>query len=66
MFKLELFPIESAAGEEYVSDRRVFSHFLQSHRCYDMVPASGKIVVLHTALTVNAAFHALIENGTST
>jgi len=63
VFRLELFPIEAAQGEEYLSDRRVFSDFLQSHKCYDMVPASGKIVVLHTGLTLNAAFHALIENG---
>lgn len=32
------------------------------HTCYEMIPASGKIVVLDISLAVKVAFRALIEN----
>jgi len=36
--------------------------FLRSYKCDCLIPESGKIVVLDTALAVKSAFHALEEN----
>ncbi|EGG23822.1 cystathionine-beta-synthase domain-containing protein [Cavenderia fasciculata] len=41
----------------------VFSQFLNKHTCYDVIPISGKVVVLDTKLVVKSAFYALEENG---
>lgn len=43
--------------------RHVVSAFLQTHTCYDMMPLSGKLVVLDTGLPVKKAFSALIQHG---
>lgn len=43
--------------------KSAFSDFLRSHSCYDIIPASGKSVVLDIDLPVKPAFHALEENG---
>eukprot|EP01089_Gocevia_fonbrunei_P014293 TRINITY_DN3883_c0_g1_i1.p1 TRINITY_DN3883_c0_g1~~TRINITY_DN3883_c0_g1_i1.p1 ORF type:complete len:373 (-),score=47.76 TRINITY_DN3883_c0_g1_i1:1-1119(-) len=40
----------------------LYSDFLKSHKCYVLMPVSGKLVVLDTTLHVKAAFEALIEN----
>eukprot|EP01112_Ceratiomyxa_fruticulosa_P021874 TRINITY_DN7850_c1_g1_i1.p1 TRINITY_DN7850_c1_g1~~TRINITY_DN7850_c1_g1_i1.p1 ORF type:complete len:685 (-),score=139.80 TRINITY_DN7850_c1_g1_i1:85-2139(-) len=45
------------------SQHSIFTQFLQTHTCYDVIPASGKIVVLDMRLAVKSAFHALEENG---
>jgi len=49
--------------EDKLKHLRPFSDFLRSYTCYDIIPASGKSVVLDTQLPVRAAFHALEENG---
>ncbi|GAM18631.1 hypothetical protein SAMD00019534_018060 [Acytostelium subglobosum LB1] len=41
----------------------IFSDFLKRHTCYDVIPISGKVVVLDTKLVVKSAFYALEENG---
>lgn len=51
------------AEEERVKNRKAFSEFLKSHVCYDIMPASVKIVVLDTKLAMQSAFQALVENG---
>lgn len=38
------------------------SEFLKSHNCYELMPASSKIVVLDIGLAVKSAFQALGEN----
>jgi len=43
--------------------KSAFSDFLRAHSCYDIIPASGKSVVLDIDLPVKPAFHALEENG---
>jgi len=51
------------AEEERIKNRRAFAEFLKSHACYDIMPASVKIVVLDTKLPIQSAFQALVENG---
>lgn len=41
---------------------KIFTQFLKSHTCYELIPASGKIVVLDVSLDVKVAFRALTEN----
>eukprot|EP00026_Physarum_polycephalum_P007921 Phypoly_transcript_07992.p1 GENE.Phypoly_transcript_07992~~Phypoly_transcript_07992.p1 ORF type:complete len:464 (-),score=57.50 Phypoly_transcript_07992:176-1567(-) len=51
------------AEEERIKNRRAFAEFLKNHVCYDIMPASVKIVVLDTKLPIQSAFQALVENG---
>jgi hypothetical protein len=41
----------------------LFVNFLKQHTCYELLPISGKIVVLDTSLLVKKAFYALQQNG---
>ncbi|XP_062849819.1 5'-AMP-activated protein kinase subunit gamma-1 isoform X2 [Trichomycterus rosablanca] len=41
----------------------VYTRFMRSHRCYDLIPTSSKLVVFDTALQVKKAFFALVANG---
>lgn len=43
-------PLCSPAAAE--SDWEVYTHFMKSHRCYDLVPTSSKLVVFDTSLQV--------------
>lgn len=52
----------AVSPEQMQHDRDTISQFLLTHKCYDIMPVSGKIVVLDTALPVKAAFVALIDN----
>ncbi|OCT75479.1 hypothetical protein XELAEV_18030658mg [Xenopus laevis] len=56
--KLEL---EDEAVEESESD--IYTRFMKSHKCYDIVPTSSKLVVFDTTLQVKKAFFALVANG---
>ncbi|XP_028831987.1 5'-AMP-activated protein kinase subunit gamma-1-like isoform X2 [Denticeps clupeoides] len=56
--KLEL--EDAAAGEP---GRNVYTRFMKSHLCYDIVPTSSKLVVFDTTLQVKKAFFALVDNG---
>uniref|UniRef100_A0A8C7PW99 5'-AMP-activated protein kinase subunit gamma-1 n=1 Tax=Oncorhynchus mykiss TaxID=8022 RepID=A0A8C7PW99_ONCMY len=38
-------------------------YIMNSHRCYDLVPTSSKLVVFDTSLQVKKAFFALVSNG---
>uniref|UniRef100_A0AAY4B0W8 CBS domain-containing protein n=1 Tax=Denticeps clupeoides TaxID=299321 RepID=A0AAY4B0W8_9TELE len=49
-----------AAGEP---GRNVYTRFMKSHLCYDIVPTSSKLVVFDTTLQVKKAFFALVDNG---
>uniref|UniRef100_A0A4W5R418 5'-AMP-activated protein kinase subunit gamma-1 n=1 Tax=Hucho hucho TaxID=62062 RepID=A0A4W5R418_9TELE len=44
-------------------DYNVYTRFMKSHRCYDLVPTSSKLVVFDTSLQVKKAFFALVSNG---
>lgn len=35
--------------------------FLQGHTCYELIPESGKVVILDVGLPIRQAFHALHE-----
>uniref|UniRef100_A0A8C5C4P7 5'-AMP-activated protein kinase subunit gamma-1 n=1 Tax=Gadus morhua TaxID=8049 RepID=A0A8C5C4P7_GADMO len=51
--------------EQVVEDpeHNVYTRFMKSHRCYDLVPTSSKLVVFDTSLQVKKAFFALVSNG---
>ncbi len=48
--------------EEILLERRKMSEFFENYNCYNLIPESGKIVVLDIALAVKSAFLALEEN----
>ncbi|XP_053754650.1 5'-AMP-activated protein kinase subunit gamma-2 isoform X2 [Panthera pardus] len=56
---LEKFELE----EEEDSESGVYMRFMRSHKCYDIVPTSSKLVVFDTTLQVKKAFFALVANG---
>uniref|UniRef100_A0A673INB1 5'-AMP-activated protein kinase subunit gamma-1-like n=1 Tax=Sinocyclocheilus rhinocerous TaxID=307959 RepID=A0A673INB1_9TELE len=41
----------------------IYMRFMKSHKCYDIVPTSSKLVVFDTSLQVKKAFFALVANG---
>lgn len=45
--------------QEYT--RKKIADFLHSHTAYELIPESGKVVVLDVDLPVRQAFHALHE-----
>uniref|UniRef100_A0A4W3HMY8 Protein kinase, AMP-activated, gamma 2 non-catalytic subunit a n=1 Tax=Callorhinchus milii TaxID=7868 RepID=A0A4W3HMY8_CALMI len=45
------------------SDSDIYMRFMKSHKCYDIVPTSSKLVVFDTSLQVKKAFFALVANG---
>lgn len=45
------------------NEHNVYTRFMKSHRCYDLVPTSSKLVVFDTSLQVKKAFFALVSNG---
>ncbi|XP_041102776.1 5'-AMP-activated protein kinase subunit gamma-2-like isoform X2 [Polyodon spathula] len=58
---LEKLELEDEAVEEPESD--IYMRFMKSHKCYDIVPTSSKLVVFDTTLQVKKAFFALVANG---
>ncbi|XP_062972848.1 5'-AMP-activated protein kinase subunit gamma-3 [Elgaria multicarinata webbii] len=44
-------------------DAETYMHFMRSHRCYDAIPTSSKLVVFETTLQIKKAFLALVANG---
>nr|XP_003221957.1 PREDICTED: LOW QUALITY PROTEIN: 5'-AMP-activated protein kinase subunit gamma-2 [Anolis carolinensis] len=59
MFKTSQFSF-TAVGE---SESDIYMRFMRSHKCYDIVPTSSKLVVFDTTLQVKKAFFALVANG---
>ncbi|XP_032993862.1 5'-AMP-activated protein kinase subunit gamma-1 isoform X1 [Lacerta agilis] len=51
----------SEADED--SGSGIYTCFMKSHRCYDLIPTSSKLVVFDTSLQVKKAFFALVTNG---
>ncbi|KAK7798440.1 hypothetical protein U0070_001349 [Myodes glareolus] len=45
------------------SNNGVYTSFMKSHCCYDLIPTSSKLVVFDTSLQVKKAFFALVTNG---
>ncbi|XP_063062984.1 5'-AMP-activated protein kinase subunit gamma-1-like isoform X2 [Engraulis encrasicolus] len=58
---LEKLDLEDEVVEESESD--IYTRFMKSHKCYDIVPTSSKLVVFDTTLQVKKAFFALVANG---
>uniref|UniRef100_A0A9J8A505 Protein kinase, AMP-activated, gamma 2 non-catalytic subunit a n=1 Tax=Cyprinus carpio carpio TaxID=630221 RepID=A0A9J8A505_CYPCA len=58
---LEKLDLEDEAVEQSESD--IYMWFMKSHKCYDIVPTSSKLVVFDTTLQVKKAFFALVANG---
>ena len=56
-------PMPLEVGDELAFTRRKVSEFLASHTAYELIPDSGKLVVIDTQLSVRQAFHTLYEQG---
>ena len=50
-------------GDEPQYTRKKVHEFLQHHTAYELIPESGKVVLLDVDLPVRQAFHALHEQG---
>ena len=46
--------------------RQAISAFLDSHNCFSVLRASGKVVVFDTRIPIQLAFYALVEHGALT
>ncbi|XP_040026487.2 5'-AMP-activated protein kinase subunit gamma-1 isoform X1 [Gasterosteus aculeatus] len=57
---LEKLQLDDDAAEP---ESDIYMRFMKSHKCYDIVPTSSKLVVFDTALQVKKAFFALVANG---
>ncbi|XP_029308603.1 5'-AMP-activated protein kinase subunit gamma-1 isoform X2 [Cottoperca gobio] len=57
---LEKLELDDEAAEP---ESDIYMRFMKSHKCYDIVPTSSKLVVFDTALQVKKAFFALVANG---
>lgn len=57
------FLIHAQANEPQYTRNRV-REFLRGHSCYELIPESGKVVLLDTGLPIRQAFHALHEQVT--
>ena len=44
--------------------RQAIRQFLESHSCFSVLRASGKLVVFDTRIPIQLAFYALVEHGT--
>lgn len=44
--------------------KEAISSFLESHTCFSVLRASGKVVVFDTRIPIQLAFYALVEHGT--
>ena len=53
-------------GDDMTFTKQQVLEFLASHTVYELIPDSGKLVVLDTKLPVRQAFHALYEQGIPT
>lgn len=43
--------------------RSAISSFLDTHTCFQVLRASGKVVVFDTRIPIQLAFYALVEHG---
>ncbi|XP_013919981.1 PREDICTED: uncharacterized protein LOC106547369 [Thamnophis sirtalis] len=51
-------------GPEFLGpDAEIYMQFMRSHRCYDAIPTSSKLVVFETTLQIKKAFLAMVANG---
>ncbi|CAF1214514.1 unnamed protein product [Rotaria sp. Silwood1] len=51
------------ADDTFISDDEIYTQFMRTHTCYDIMPKSSKLVVFDTQLAVKKAFYALVHNG---
>jgi hypothetical protein len=59
-------PGSQLANEQEVvrkAGRQAISSFLDSHNCFSVLRASGKVVVFDTRIPIQLAFYALVEHG---
>ncbi len=53
--------VTAAQADEPEFTRNKVRAFLNGHTCYELIPESGKVVVLDVGLPIRQAFHALHE-----
>ncbi|KAH7826774.1 putative CBS domain-containing protein [Monocercomonoides exilis] len=49
--------------EQILEEKLPIDDFLKMHTAYDLLPESGKVVVIDVGLSISSAFQALAENG---
>jgi len=55
-------PLKSPSSRSSSIDDDILN-FLKCYKCYDLIPSSGKLVVLDTKLSLKKAFYAMYESG---
>ena len=55
-------PLKSPASRSSSIDDDILN-FFKCYKCYDLIPSSGKLVVLDTALSLKQAFLAMLDSG---
>uniref|UniRef100_A0A8C2KCI1 Protein kinase, AMP-activated, gamma 2 non-catalytic subunit b n=1 Tax=Cyprinus carpio TaxID=7962 RepID=A0A8C2KCI1_CYPCA len=60
---LMILVISSLCSVAEEPDSDIYMRFMKSHKCYDLIPTSSKLVVFDTSLQVKKAFFALVANG---
>ena len=55
-------PLKSPSSRSSSIDDDILN-FFKCYKCYDLIPSSGKLVVLDTMLTLKKAFYAMYESG---
>mmetsp|Transcript_1362 Transcript_1362/g.1836 ORF Transcript_1362/g.1836 Transcript_1362/m.1836 type:complete len:377 (-) Transcript_1362:104-1234(-) len=55
-------PIFNEQGLVRKTGRQRIVEFLKSHRCFDLLRTSGKVVVFDTSIPIQLAFYALVEH----
>jgi hypothetical protein len=54
---------EPSLETQLTASRLQVEDFLKMHTAYDLLPESGKVVVIDIGLSISSAFQALAENG---
>ena len=55
-------PLKSPSSRSSSIDDDILN-FFKCYKCYDLIPSSGKLVVLDTKLSLKKAFYAMYESG---
>ncbi|XP_067370992.1 5'-AMP-activated protein kinase subunit gamma-3b isoform X5 [Channa argus] len=58
-----MFAVHAFAAGGTDPDTFIYMNFMKTHRCYDAIPTSSKLVIFDTTLQVKKAFFALVANG---
>ena len=55
-------PLRSPSSQSSTIEDDILN-FFKCYKCYDLIPTSAKLVILHTGLSLKKAFYAMLETG---